>query len=77
MSFELSDNGRDFMHAGTEIYQTHSDVADYQQKQFKASFLPQNARYIRVRAKNVSELPDWHIRAGQETFIFADEIIVR
>jgi len=77
VSFELSDNGCDFMHAGTETYQTHPDVPDYQQKQFKVSFPEKNARYIRVRAKNVSELPDWHIRAGQETFIFADEIIVR
>jgi hypothetical protein len=51
-------------------------VPDYQQKRFTATFNPKTIRYIRLKAKNLLNLPAWHIRAGQETFIFADEIVV-
>ena len=32
------------------------------------------ARYIRVRAKNIGTIPDWHPGAGSQGFIFIDEI---
>ncbi len=38
---------------------------------------PVQARYVRVTAKNYGALPPWHMGAGGEAFIFADELSVR
>ncbi len=43
---------------------------------FKATFKPVKARYIKVKAENVSKAPDWHNAAGLPVWIFADEVIV-
>jgi len=76
VSFAISNDGQDYSLVGEQSYQTREGIEDYQQKRFAVKFPKQTARYIRVQAKNLSELPKWHIRPGQETFIFADEIIV-
>ncbi|MDX1577534.1 MAG: beta-N-acetylhexosaminidase, partial [Gemmatimonadota bacterium] len=34
------------------------------------------ARYVRVVARGVDPLPDWHAGAGEPGWLFADEIIV-
>lgn len=39
-------------------------------------FSPVLARYVKVKAKNYGKLPDWHLGAGGEAFIFIDEITV-
>jgi len=36
-----------------------------------------NARYIRVTADSFGRLPAWHLGAGGESWLFADELIVR
>jgi hypothetical protein len=33
-----------------------------------------NARYVRVRARNIGVCPDWHKGAGSKAWIFVDEI---
>ena len=38
--------------------------------------LPVLAQYVKVKAKNFGKLPDWHMGAGGEAFIFIDEITV-
>lgn len=35
------------------------------------------AKYVRVRAENFGPLPDWHVSAGQQAWVFVDEIIVK
>tara|TARA_R110002072_G_scaffold302989_1_gene490757 strand:+ start:5982 stop:8840 length:2859 start_codon:yes stop_codon:yes gene_type:complete len=35
------------------------------------------SRYIKVVAKNFGICPEWHLGAGNTTFIFSDEIIIR
>jgi predicted alpha-1,2-mannosidase len=37
---------------------------------------PVLARYVKVKAKNYGKLPEWHMGAGGEAFIFIDEISV-
>ncbi|GLX77353.1 hypothetical protein tinsulaeT_06930 [Thalassotalea insulae] len=73
--FALSSDGERFSGVGELSYQSQENMPDYQQKRFSVTFNRQAARYIRVQAKNLAKLPSWHIRAGQECFIFADEII--
>lgn len=38
---------------------------------------PNKVRYIKVKAENFGKLPGWHISAGEEAFIFVDEVGVR
>jgi len=34
------------------------------------------ARYVRIHAKNFGAIPDWHPGAGDNAFIFVDEILI-
>jgi hypothetical protein len=36
-----------------------------------------NARYIKIAAKNFGKLPEWHLGAGGDAYIFIDEIEVK
>ena len=35
------------------------------------------AKYVKVTARNFGPLPDWHVSAGQQAWVFVDEIIVK
>lgn len=76
VNFSISIDGTVFKKVGSQQYLTKEGVPDFQKKQFSSTFAKITARYVRVHAKNLSKLPSWHIRPGQETFIFADEIQV-
>ncbi|WP_334022197.1 glycoside hydrolase family 97 catalytic domain-containing protein [Alteromonas sp. S015] len=76
VTFDVSSDNERFTTVGMETYETTADVPDFQRKDFTAEFSEQDVRYIRVTATSLGVLPDWHIRPGQEVFIFADEIIV-
>lgn len=77
VTFSQSEDGELYSQVGKEPYVTQEGIADYQQKRFKVSFTSRPMRFIKVEASNMSVLPQWHIRPGQEAFIFADEIIVK
>jgi hypothetical protein len=36
-----------------------------------------NVQYVKLKAKNYGKLPDWHLGAGGQSWIFADELIIR
>jgi hypothetical protein len=38
--------------------------------------LGNTARYVRVRARNLGIIPDWHPAGGRKAWLFADEILV-
>ena len=44
---------------------------------YTLSFDSTSAKYLKVIAETVTELPDWHPGAGNPGFLFADEIIVK
>jgi len=45
-------------------------------KDFSAEFNNINAQFVRVVGHNLKACPDWHPGAGDECWIFADEIII-
>jgi hypothetical protein len=51
------------------------DDKDVQTKDFTAEINTQ-ARYIKIKAKNFGIIPDWHLGAGGQAFIFIDEIMI-
>jgi hexosaminidase len=45
-------------------------------KEFSARFEPRRARFVRVRARSLGNVPEWHYGAGGKAWLFADEIVV-
>lgn len=48
-----------------------STIRDYVQ-----AISPTRARYVRVHAYNLGKIPSWHPGAGDDAFIFVDELII-
>ncbi len=46
-------------------------------KEFEVRGEPTVARYVRVKVVNYGKLPDWHVSAGEQAWLFLDEITVR
>lgn len=46
-------------------------------KDFKISFKPVQAQYVKITAKNIGICPKWHKGAGEKAWIFCDEIIIK
>lgn len=76
LTFEISNDGKSFRKA-LEINNTvASDDYELQQHDLGGK-LNARARYVRVKAKNFGRIPQWHLGAGGDAYIFIDEIIVR
>ncbi len=45
-------------------------------RDYKQAITPVKARYVRVRAYNLGKIPSWHPGAGDDAFIFVDEIFI-
>ena len=76
VEFEISTNGFDFssvkrVQHKTEISPGH-EVID-----FSHVFSQEKARFVKVKAKNITICPDWHPGAGGKAWLFADEIVVK
>lgn len=52
---------------------------DYKQniKTFSYDFAPVKTRYIRIIAKSIDSLPQWHPGAGKRAWMFLDEIVIQ
>jgi hypothetical protein len=76
VDFELSNDGVNFVRA-LSLTNTVSDK-DYGTtiKDLVGTIAPQSARYVRVTAHTYGKIPAWHPGAGDDAFIFADEIII-
>jgi len=65
----------------TKAVKLENDIPDTEPesiiKNFKYSSRKINARYIKVFAKYYGTLPDWHLGAGHESFLFIDEIVIK
>ena len=76
VEFEISTNGFDFssvkrVHYKTKISPGHEVI------NFSHVFSQEKARFVKVKAKNITICPDWHPSAGGEAWIFVDEIVVK
>ncbi|HNQ60617.1 MAG TPA: GH92 family glycosyl hydrolase [Bacteroidales bacterium] len=76
VEFFLSDDGKNFQKIGEVAPNIATD--DYR-KQVKdlGITINRSGRYIKVRAINLGTIPSWHPGAGDKTFIFVDEIVVK
>ncbi|MCD4731573.1 MAG: chitobiase/beta-hexosaminidase C-terminal domain-containing protein [Bacteroidales bacterium] len=71
-----SDNGRNF----TQISVLENEFPLKKKEDiihsFKTQFKTVKTKYLKVVAKNYGALPEWHNGAGEESWIFVDEIVV-
>ena len=76
MTVEVSNDNVNFRPYGT-VKNAHP-AEDYEEmtKDFTVK-KADKARYVRVKAKNFGKLPEWHLGAGGDAYIFADEIFIR
>lgn len=77
ISIEVSVDNEKFISVYTGKDFLPIEDARVQVKDLVAEFIPVTARYVRVKAIQYGKLPAWHLGAGGDTHIFADEIIVQ
>ena len=76
IDFEISTDGINFTHVLSLMNDVSSQNYETTIKDFTGSIEPRTVRYIRMRAQNFGKLPSWHLGAGGNAWIFADEIII-
>ncbi len=77
VEFYASSDNKTFVLIGSETH-TISPKEDLTQiKQFVLSNQQVKARFIKVKAYNFGKLPEWHMGAGGDAFIFVDEITIK
>ncbi len=76
VEYAISDNGKEFRAVAT----VRNKVPENSNKVFRGEFtieaLDLDARFVRVRAKSVGVVPDWHPAHGRKAWLFVDEIVV-
>jgi hypothetical protein len=73
----VSSDGKTFNTVSSMENSVPDTTAGTFSKVFTADVGKQTARYVRVSAPARLTCPDWHIGAGQKSWIFVDEIVVR
>lgn len=76
VKFEISVDGLNFKEVGLEIMPLEKVKDSKAIYNFTTSFVTQQAKYVRVTAKILPELPKGHSGEGKPAWLFADEIIV-
>jgi hypothetical protein len=77
VAFYSSIDGINFQKLGVVENKT-SETTEYPViKDMALKTPPTMARYIKMIAKNRGKCPDWHVGAGDDTWIFVDEIAVK
>lgn len=77
VKFSVSTDGKNFMPVG-ELPDTVPDTTNGAfVKAFDVNFPAVKARYIKVDAISRKVCPNWHLGAGQKSWIFIDEIVVK
>ncbi len=77
VQLSISENGKDFTPLSqlSKMDQPNDDITRIQDYVFE-NLEPFEARYLRIRAKNIGYCPEWHDGAGGEAWLFIDEIII-
>ncbi|YCM46859.1 PQQ-dependent sugar dehydrogenase (plasmid) [Verrucomicrobiaceae bacterium 227] len=75
VEFLTSGDGENFLTVATVTHEIPREQATAQII-LSTKITPVEARYIRVHAKNLGSIPDWHPAKGREAWLFVDELLV-
>ena len=78
---EVSDDGTNYRPFGSVDNRDFPATLERQELSVVHNFIvngtPTLARYVRIKALNYGKLPKWHVSAGEQAWLFVDEIEVR
>jgi hypothetical protein len=74
--YSVSDDGLAWKEVARMGHAITPDDYNIQQKEIGTD-IRTRGRYVKVQARNFGNLPDWHLGAGGEGYIFVDEIVVK
>jgi predicted alpha-1,2-mannosidase len=75
MDVYVSDDGQNYKPFGkTTLNVARSEGAHIQDLVVKGKA---NARYVKIVIKNYGKLPEWHLSAGEQSWLFVDEVWVK
>jgi hypothetical protein len=78
VEFYSSVDGVNFTPLARQVNPVPANDYEVQLKKFEYKFeKPTKARYVKVIARNFGKLPEWHLGAGGDAFIFIDEIEIK
>lgn len=76
LAASISEDGSNFTKAGNITINPEPQGTADGLRNYSVEFAPTTARFIKVEAKTVDSMPQWHRRAGLPGFLFVDEVIV-
>jgi hypothetical protein len=74
VTVEVSNDGVTFKNFGTKKYNTPSSDTGITIKNCRIEHAPIAVKFIRVTVRSIGNCPDWHLGAGNPTWLFLDEI---
>ena len=75
MEVYVSEDGKDYKPFGKmNVKEERTEAAHIQDFEVKGKA---NARYVKIVVKNYGKLPKWHLSAGEQAWLFVDEVWVR
>ncbi len=77
VTYYTSVDGQEYKKLEQNVNDTPARQRGKSIKSFAVETDPQQARYIKVVAKNIGTCPDWHEAAGGHAWLFVDEIIIQ
>ena len=72
----VSEDGTTYTEVAKAEYPIESKADPNGIKEYSVSFPETSARFVKVFAKTLEALPEWHPGAGHGGFLFIDEIVV-
>ena len=74
----VSNDGKNFTHWASLENTEFPAIRDRQEESVQHTFTCRGSyttcRYVRIKATNYGKMPDWHISAGEQAWLFVDEI---
>ena len=72
-----SEDGENFTEIARQDYGLTGGIHDGNECQkFIVSFPETSARYLKITARVIESLPEWHSGKGRPGFVFVDEVVV-
>ena len=76
LTVSVSDDGTSFTQVATTSAQPEGEFEPDELKSISVSFPETSARYLKVKAECLPNVPSWHHYAGRKANIYFDEVIV-